>query len=247
MAEVQVKEEKGGKNRQKKQHLRVDFTPMVDMNMLLITFFMFCTTLLKPQTMNINMPAKDTNLADQDKNKVRESTAVTIILGANDEVYYYLGMIDSTGTSYNDPDKFLITSDFTESGLRKMLLEKNAGTYELIQDLKDKLKKLQINEAQFNEQSRKIQEVALKDKKIAPTVMIKPTEQSSYKNLVDVLDEMLVCNIGAYAIIDLSDGDRYLLYMKTHNADYLTEQQRAQVNANTSASAGTSTTAKKKK
>ena len=60
MSEVQVKDEGGKKKgRQKKQVLRVDFTPMVDMNMLLITFFMFCTTLLKPQVMNITMPAKN--------------------------------------------------------------------------------------------------------------------------------------------------------------------------------------------
>jgi len=233
MAEVQVKEQGGGKkNKQKKQHLRVDFTPMVDMNMLLITFFMFCTTLLKPQTMNINMPAKDTDLKDTDKNKVRESTAVTILLGANDEVYYYLGMIDPSGASYKDPN-FLVTTDYTENGLRKLLLAKNKGTYELIQDLKIKLKNLDIKEAEFNEQARKIQDVAMKETKIAPTVMIKPTEKSSYKNLVDALDEMLVCNIGAYAIIDLTDGDRYLLYMKTQNPDYLTEQQRAQANAGT--------------
>lgn len=227
MAEVQVKEESGGKNKQKKKHLRVDFTPMVDMNMLLITFFMFCTTLLKPQTMNINMPSKDEVKPDE-QNKVRESTAVTLLLGANDELYYYLGMIDSTGTSYKDPN-FLVTTDYGEGGLRKLLLEKNEGTYEQIQELKDKLKNLDISDAEFSEQAQKIQEVAMKEKKIAPTVMIKATDLSTYKNLVDALDEMLVCNIGAYAIVDLSDGDRYLLYMKTSNEDYLTDKQRAEL------------------
>ena len=50
MAEVEVKDSgKGGKKgQQKKMKIHVDFTPMVDMNMLLITFFMFCTTLSKP-------------------------------------------------------------------------------------------------------------------------------------------------------------------------------------------------------
>ena len=225
MAEVQVKEQEGGKAKQKKQHLRVDFTPMVDMNMLLITFFMFCTTLLIPQTMNINMPSKE-DAPEDAKTKARASTAVTLLLGANDELYYYLGAIDSTGTSYNDPN-FLVATDF-DQGLRKLLLEKNKGTYELIQDLKEKLKNLEIKEEDFNAQAKKIQEDAMKVTKTAPTVMIKATDQSSYKNLVDALDEMLVCNIGAYAIVDLDDGDRYLLFMKTNNPEYLTEKQLSQ-------------------
>lgn len=60
MAEIQEnnnKEKKGSK--QKKMNIRVDFTPMVDMNMLLITFFMLCTSLSKPQTMEISMPSND--------------------------------------------------------------------------------------------------------------------------------------------------------------------------------------------
>ena len=58
MAEVNTDKSKddGKKGKQKKMTVRVDFTPMVDMNMLLITFFMLCTSLSKPQTMEISMP-----------------------------------------------------------------------------------------------------------------------------------------------------------------------------------------------
>jgi len=226
MAEVQVKEGGGGKNKQKKKHLRVDFTPMVDMNMLLITFFMFCTTLLKPSTMNLNMPS-DREVDDDDSNQVRKSTAVTLLLGANDEIYFYEGMIDEKGEAYEDPN-FLKRTGYGDNGLRQLMLEKNKGTYELIQDLKVKLKNLEIKDEEFYAQSAEIQKDAIKEKKIAPSVMIKPTDFSTYKNMVDALDEMLVCNIGAYTIMDMADGDRHLLYKKTGNPDYLTEEQRNQ-------------------
>ena len=64
-AEVQESSKKGKGSKQKKMTVRVDFTPMVDMNMLLITFFMLCTTLSKPQTMEISMPSNDKNITEE--------------------------------------------------------------------------------------------------------------------------------------------------------------------------------------
>ena len=64
-AEVQESGKKGKGSKQKKMTVRVDFTPMVDMNMLLITFFMLCTTLSKPQTMEISMPSNDKNITEE--------------------------------------------------------------------------------------------------------------------------------------------------------------------------------------
>ncbi len=220
MAEINTDKGGGGKNKQKKVNLRVDFTPMVDMNMLLITFFMFCTSLSKPQTMNINMPSID-DVKEGEENKIRESTAVTIILGGDDQVFYYLGMPNTE--KYEDPT-FLIESSYSAEGLRALLLERNAGVNREIRELKIKLTEKEITEQQFNEESSKIQDEA-KKKNLAPTVMIKPSDLSSYKNLVDALDEMLVCNIGAYAIVDIADGDRHLMYKKTGNTEYLTEAQ----------------------
>jgi biopolymer transport protein ExbD len=225
MAEVQQNEKgEGGKNKQKKQHLRVDFTPMVDMNMLLITFFMFCTTLLKPSTMNINMPMKDENLTKDEKTKIKESGAITLLLAANDELYYYLG-IPKEESTYND-STYLVTSSYGVDGIRELLLEKNKGTYEKIQELKQKLNKGEIVDSVFRTESKKVQEAA---KEYAPTVMIKPTELSTYKNMVDALDEMLICNIGAYAIIDLTEGDRFFLYQRTGNKEYLSEAGQAEL------------------
>jgi len=225
MAEVQQHEKGGGgKNKQKKQLIRVDFTPMVDMNMLLITFFMFATTLLKPQTMNINMPMKDTKDKNIEPPKIKESGAVTLLLAGDNQLFYYTG-IPKEQSTYTDTT-YLIQSTFGPDGIRKILLEKNSGTYEKIEELKVQLKDKQINDSIFRLRSREVQDAA---KDFAPTVMIKPTDLSTYKNMVDALDEMIITNIGAYAIIDLTDGDRFFLYQKTGNPEYLTDAQRAQL------------------
>ena len=231
MSEIQVKDSgEGGKNKQKKQSLRVDFTPMVDMNMLLITFFMFATTLLKPSTMNINMPSTD-KVTEEDSNQVKQSGAITLLLGANDELFYYEGMPEDekTGQSFYDDPDFLQTMSYNAKDLREYLLKRNAGVYEQIQELKVQLQETQITDSVFRERTREVYDKAKENPK-TPTVMIKPTDLSSYKNLVDALDEMLITNIGAYAVIEVQEGDRYLLYKKTGNCDYLTEAQKAEGN-----------------
>lgn len=96
-----------GKSHQKKMTIRVDFTPMVDMNMLLITFFMLCTTMIKTQTMNIALPSNNTNLKEEQKNQASKDDAVTLILDVERNaagevqkrdgkvipvIYYYVGM-----------------------------------------------------------------------------------------------------------------------------------------------------------
>ena len=82
---------KGKQSKQKKMTVRVDFTPMVDMNMLLITFFMLCTTMIKPQTMELSMPSNDKDITDDQKSKVKASQAITLLLGDHDKLYYYEG------------------------------------------------------------------------------------------------------------------------------------------------------------
>ena len=64
-----------GSSKQKKFSCRIDFTPMVDMNMLLICFFMLCTSMIKPQTMEINMPSNKEDMKEDQRNQVKASEA----------------------------------------------------------------------------------------------------------------------------------------------------------------------------
>ena len=103
------------KGAQKKMSIHVDFTPMVDMNMLLITFFMLCTTMIKSQTLQILLPSNDQRIKDEQKNQAKADDAISLILDteyksnglpAVDEngntlhdIYYYEGLPDTVNIS----------------------------------------------------------------------------------------------------------------------------------------------------
>jgi len=204
MAEVQTGGGEQKKGKPKKMSLRVDFTPMVDMNMLLITFFMFCTSLAKPQTMDITMPVKDEKVQEKDRNKVANDKAITIILGEKNIVYYYFGK-----PKYDDYKSLKVGtygSSEDKNSLRSVLLSRNRVSIANIAKLRDMRDRKQIALAAYEEAVKKI-----KADKNGQVVIIKPSDQSTYKNLVDALDEMQICSIGIYAIVPMDKPDFFLM------------------------------------
>jgi hypothetical protein len=199
-AEVQESGKKKGNSKQKKMTVRVDFTPMVDMNMLLITFFMLCTSLSKPQTMEISMPSNDKNITEEQQSKVKASQAITLLLGSDDKLYYYEGE-----PNYKDYTSLKETT-YKPDGLRGILLKKNATAVRQVNDLKQKKLELKISEDEFTKQLSEI-----KSGKNTPTVIIKAMDNASYKNLIDALDEMQICNIGKYMITNIAEADEFLV------------------------------------
>ena len=200
-AEVQESSgKKRGKGKQKKMTVRVDFTPMVDMNMLLITFFMLCTTLSKPQTMEISMPSNDKDITEQQKSMVKASQAITLFLGADNKLYYYEGE-----PNYRDYTSLKETT-YGANGLRAVLLQKNAAAVNQVRALKQQKLDLEITDDEYK---KKVSEI--KSGKDTPTVIIKATDDASYMNLIDALDEMQICNIGKYVITDIVEADEFLI------------------------------------
>lgn len=196
----------GEKGKPKKQTLRVDFTPMVDMNMLLITFFMFCTSLSKPQTMDIVLPTKDNlELTEEEKNKVKDSKAITLVLGEENKIYYYFGKIDEE--KYANWQSLQVADYSGEAtGIRDVLLKRNADAVQKMVQLKRDKRDKKISDEEFKKRAGEI-----RNDPEGQVVVIKPTDASTYKNLVDALDEMQICSIGKYAIVEVADGDEYLI------------------------------------
>jgi biopolymer transport protein ExbD len=111
---------KGGKVRVKKSSTRIDMTPMVDLAFLLLTFFVMTTTLNKPQAMQVTMPDKPKDGDEQPE--VNEKNVLTLVLGENDKIYWYMGITDPK----------VDVADFSATGIRKVLQEKKAELPKLI-------------------------------------------------------------------------------------------------------------------
>jgi len=153
---------KGGKVRAKKSSTRIDMTPMVDLAFLLLTFFVMTTTLNKPQTMEITMPEKPKE--DDKQPEVNEKRVLTLVLGENDKIYWYIGITDP---------KVELTS-FSNEGVRKVLMRENSQIKDMV-------------------------------------VLVKPSDESRYKNVVDILDELTISNVSRYALVEITDVDKELV------------------------------------
>ena len=151
-----------GVKKAKKLSTKVDMTPMVDLGFLLITFFIFTTTMAQPTAMNLFLP-KDVDKPEE-QNKVKESGAFTILLGKQDQVYYYEGL---------DPTQLKATNF---KGIRDEIIRKKKSTSP--EDL---------------------------------VMIIKPSEDATYKNTVDILDEMTISEIKRYAMVDISPQEYELV------------------------------------
>ena len=207
MAEVQQQDSGGGdkkhkKVRAKKSSTHIDMTPMVDLAFLLLTFFMLTTTFSKPKTMEINMPVKPDK--PEEEQKIKESQALTILLSQNNKVVWYTGLGD-------DPEKPPVTNiaDFSLAGpksIHKVILDRNQDVFAKVQMTKDSIAKGILKE---DEGKKHIAEY--KGIKDGLVVLIKPDSTAKYKNVVDILDEMNVCAVGRFAIVDITDAEKELL------------------------------------
>ncbi|HLF52966.1 biopolymer transporter ExbD [Flavobacterium sp.] len=114
---------KGGKVRSKKQNAKVDLTAMVDLAFLLITFFMLTTTLSKPQSMSLALPDKSEDEKKEKPIKVDENRTMTILLGDDNKMVYYMGLL---ATPIAGPKDIA----YGKEGIRKELLKRKKSVLE---------------------------------------------------------------------------------------------------------------------
>ena len=104
----------------KKQSIKIDMTPMVDLGFLLITFFVFTTTISTPMVTDLYMPS-DKRVTDPPQ--LADGLALTLLLDDHNRVYYYHGDFDEALKS----NKIFETNYSTYSGIGKIIRQKQKG------------------------------------------------------------------------------------------------------------------------
>lgn len=163
----------GAVQRCKKLSTKVDLTPMVDLGFLLITFFVFTTSMSRPNSIHLFLPVGDVPSLD-----VGKSTALTVIPLDNDKVFYYHGDLQTamrTGTYGN-------TSLSVTNGIGDIIRQKQ---HALNNSLRFTGKDLML--------------------------IIKPAATCSYKNIVAILDEVMINDVKHYSMVDVDNADRAVL------------------------------------
>ena len=166
-----------GVKKGKKLSTRVDLTPMVDLGFLLITFFIFTTTMSQPTAFKLFLP--DDKVIPEDQNKAKESGVLTIMMGADNHIYYYEGQLKADGSN------FLSASYNGENSIREIILKKKADVISRSRDAENPEKDF--------------------------VVVIKPSADCNYQNVVDILDEMAINVVKKYALVDISEGEAQLV------------------------------------
>jgi biopolymer transport protein ExbD len=211
MAEIIANEGGGkkghGKKRAKKLSTHIDMTPMVDLMSLLITFFMLTAAFNKPKIMEIVLP--DNKPIEETHTEVEAKRTLNLILADSNRVYFYIG---KPPMNQKDVDEFtgrLIKTNFSKDGIRKKFLEMNMNLYERVDS---------ANQSVITGKSKISQDTLLslikrfkRQDKNGPNVMIKAAKNVKYKNIVDVIDEIAICNVAHYAIVDLNEYEKKIL------------------------------------
>ncbi len=115
MSEIETKRSVDKKKRFNKKSTRVDLTPMVDLGFLLLTFFVFTTSLTASKVMDIKMPYDKTPPDD----KVCASCVLTVLLDKDNRIKYYEGALE------NNPA--IKETGYASGEIRTVLMQKKAA------------------------------------------------------------------------------------------------------------------------
>ncbi len=192
-----------GKKRAKKSSTRVDMTPMVDLAFLLLTFFVLTSTFSKPKVMSLAYPAKIDTPVDKDAPKL--NNGITFLL-SKDKIFYYTGEFYSADRPGKNGPTVLTETNFSATGLRKVLADLNSYVLLRKEGMVKKVKAKQMADTTY---TRELEQ--LKGKPEALKVLVKTDDKALCKNFIDLIDEVKIAEIGVIAPVPMLPAELKLL------------------------------------
>ena len=120
MAQIDLQLSESKKTKRKiHSSLRIDMTLMVDLGFLLITFFVFTTTISEKKAMKLFMPTDK-----GDSSELPQSKVLTVVLGEKNKVYAYEGKFEDAAIQNK-----IISTYYNEMMASEILFVKSKGNY----------------------------------------------------------------------------------------------------------------------
>jgi hypothetical protein len=158
---------------------------------------MLTTAFSKPKIMEIILPEPQKENAPAPR--ISASRTLNIVLGPDNKIYTYPGTVKPEDYNNLPP---LTETDFSATGIRQMLLERNRTLAKKIADFNDQVLtgKIVLSQDSVRGSIAKLK----KDDDTGPIVLIKAYKGANYGNVVDILDEMNICGIALYMLVDIT-------------------------------------------
>lgn len=171
---------KTANKKNEKLSTRIDLTPMVDLGFLLITFFIFTTTLLRPATMELQMPDEKPTPTP---NEVKEYCALKLFLGKNHTLFYLSG---------ND------AMNNRMDAIKEISIQNHIQVRTVILNHLQSIEKYKMENKKGSAPSDEA------------FVFIKPSIYAQYKDLIDILDELHITGVSQYAICEIEKNEKFI-------------------------------------
>lgn len=170
----------------KKENLKIDMTPMLDLIFLLITFFVFTTNMVSPATMDLYVPAPGAT-----PQATFESGALTVLIGGEGKLSYYEGKLKGDGSN-------VVPANALE--LREEIIKRKAEVIaNYIPDAGCEAEAVANGKPTDDCKQKKMM------------ILIKPGPDADYGTVVDVLDEMIINKVARYALVEPDKEDLQFL------------------------------------
>ena len=130
---AEPKQRKGKKKKARRVGIRIDMTPLVDIAFLLLTFFMFSTSMSRPQTMEINLPPQDVKV------EIAESNLLTLRIDKDGSIFWSMGIESPQKLPFDELRRFLVDRSAANPKLVTVVKVAREGTYNMMVNMIDEL------------------------------------------------------------------------------------------------------------